>query len=292
MPLLAELSSDRGSATPLAAIAGALGQSPTHAQRVFSRLAGESPKRFELRLRLELAAAQLIAGDRPVLDIALDVGFDSHEGFTRAFRRRFGLAPRTFRQTHRLSDADRRRHAALLTSIGPCLRLYRTSLDRTTKGPDDMSYDITRKSLAPAPFLYQRRRVEHDHIAAALGEILPHVFGYAMKNQIAFAGPPLCRYRDWGAAMVTLEAGLPVVPGASAGDGVELGELPGGDAAVTIHTGPYDTLRDAHAAVDRWLAANGLEPAGDLWESYLTDPGEVPDPAEWKTEIVWPCRPA
>jgi AraC family transcriptional regulator len=292
LPLLAELSSSRDAPSSLAELAAALDRSPAHAQRVFTRLAGESPKRFDLRLRLELAAARLISTDRSVLDVALEVGFDSHEGFTRAFGRHFETSPRAFRAAHHLSVAERRRHAALLTSIGPCLRLYRAPLGRTAKGPDEMTYDITRKTLQPTPVLYQSRRVAHGKIAETLGEILPAVFGHAMKNQIPLAGPPLCRYVDWSPALVTLEAGLPVGDGAEPGDGVSLGELSGGEAAVTVHTGPYESLHDAHAAVERWLADNELEPAGDPWESYLTDPGEVPDPADWKTEIVWPCKPA
>jgi AraC family transcriptional regulator len=54
--------------------------------------------------------------------------------------------------------------------------------------------------------------------------------------------------------------------------------------------GPYETLHETHAAVERWIEANGGKVAGAPWEVYLTDPGEVPDPAEWQTEIVWPVE--
>ena len=67
-------------------------------------------------------------------------------------------------------------------------------------------------------------------------------------------------------------------------------ELPGGAAAVAIHEGAYDTLPDTHAAIERWLDANGLTSAGAPWETYLTDPGEVPDPKDWRTEVVYPLR--
>ena len=50
----------------------------------------------------------------------------------------------------------------------------------------------------------------------------------------------------------------------------------------------YDTLSEAYAALETWMSANGLKPAGDAWEVYLTDPGEVPDQADWQTEINWP----
>lgn len=291
LPLLVRLNHSRDRATPLADLARDFHQSPTHFQRTFTRLVGESPKRLDLRLRLELAAARLLSTERSVIDIALAVGFASHEGFTRAFGRHFGLTPKRFRNEHQLSDGARERHVELLTALGPCVRLYRVPIANRSPGQTTMSYDITRQTIEPATVLYQRRRVEHAKIAETLGQILPHVFTYATKAQIPLAGPPLCRYRDWGPALVTLEAGIPVAEGAAAGDGVEVGQLWAGEAAVTIHTGPYDTLTDAYTAVDKWLAANGLLPADALWESYLTDPGEVPDPAEWKTQIFWPCKP-
>ena len=64
--------------------------------------------------------------------------------------------------------------------------------------------------------------------------------------------------------------------------------LPGGTIAVTIHAGPYDKLGDAYSAVQEWMNANGYKPNGAPWEAYLTDPGDHPNPADWKTEVCWP----
>lgn len=64
--------------------------------------------------------------------------------------------------------------------------------------------------------------------------------------------------------------------------------LPGRDAVVTIHAGPYESLGDTHIALDRWMSDSGLTAAGGPWEIYLTDPGEVPDQDDWQTKIVWP----
>ncbi len=56
-------------------------------------MVGETPKQYTLRLRLERAVARLITSGDAVLDIALALGLNSHEVFTRAFRRRFGCTP-------------------------------------------------------------------------------------------------------------------------------------------------------------------------------------------------------
>src|SRR5687768_14313924 len=74
------------------------GWSAFHFHRSFRRIVGETPKQYMLRLRLERAAARLATGSEPVVSIAADAGFASHEVFTRAFRRRFGLTPSAYRR--------------------------------------------------------------------------------------------------------------------------------------------------------------------------------------------------
>src|SRR5215471_10677430 len=79
-------------------LAGKARSSRFHLHRLFSVTVGETPKQFSLRLRLDRAAALLLATTDSVLDIALSCGFNSHEVFTRAFRRRFGIAPSNYRE--------------------------------------------------------------------------------------------------------------------------------------------------------------------------------------------------
>ena len=292
LPLLARISRDRDVTLSLEELAAEAGRSPFYLQRAFSRIVGESPKQYDKRLRLECAAVLLLTTTRSIIDIALSVGFESHEGFTRAFHTHFGLAPRDFRARGVPGDRARiARHAELVRALGPCLRLYRAPIQPTSfREKETMSYDIVQKQLSEQTFLHRARRCEPADIAKVLGDILPSVFRYATESGIAMMGPPITRYRSWGPALVSIEAGIPVAPGASGEGDIVAGTLPGGPAAITTHTGPYDGLGDAHAAVQRWIDANGLEPGDAPWEVYLTDPGEVPDPAEWKTEIVWPLR--
>jgi transcriptional regulator GlxA family with amidase domain len=64
--------------------------SPAHFQRTFQALVGETPKNYVARLRL-------LIHDVTLLDITLDCGFQNHETFTRAFRRRFGMPHSSYR---------------------------------------------------------------------------------------------------------------------------------------------------------------------------------------------------
>ncbi len=154
-----------------------------------------------------------------------------------------------------------------------------------------MDYSITTKELRAQPALVTERRMKPSEIGAQLGEMFGSVFQYAQQNGVALAGPPFARYLDMSPGLMTVQAGFPVAaaPDSPAG-AITVETLPGGPAAVTTHAGPYEQLRDAHAAVQNWIAARGLAPAGAPWESYVTDPAESPDPKDWKTEIFWPVR--
>lgn len=73
--------------------------SRSHAVRSFTARFGESPAAFRRRLTLERAALALKETEERVTDIALDGGFHSLEGFTRAFSRAFGVSPSLYRRT-------------------------------------------------------------------------------------------------------------------------------------------------------------------------------------------------
>jgi AraC family transcriptional regulator len=275
----------------LHALADRAGLSPCHLHRVFAGAAGETPRQFTSRLRLGRAAALLLSGREPVLDIALACGFQSHEVFCRAFRRCFGMSPSAYRErgfTTAVDAAQSRLHAALVDSIGPCVGLYHTNENQRS----GMTYSITTKEITAHPVLLVRRRVKRSEIAKMIGESLPLVFMHAQKTGAALAGVPFARYLDWGPGMITMEAGMQVSSPGALGEGDVLADmLPGGLVAATMHEGLYDTLSDAHGAIQQWVEEHGFKPAGAPWESYVTDPGECPDPKDWQTEVIWPLAP-
>jgi AraC family transcriptional regulator len=290
----------------LAALAAQAGLSVFHLHRMFSDIAGETPKQYTLRLRVSRGAALLLTSGHSVLDVALSCGFRSHEAFTRAFRRQFGMAPRAYRArglVARDSAAAAAFHAALVRRIGPCVGLFHVRPDGRPQR-SVMTYSIVKKDLVPQPVLIVRRRVKRSEIAAAIGEALPHIFQYAQQHGIALAGHPFTRYVEVGAGLLTIEPGMRVVvseqPPASVDDAARKAAsretpviqdtLPGGPAATTVHAGTYETLSDAYAALETWMESQGLPSAGPPWESYITDPAEHPDPKDWKTEVCWPVR--
>jgi len=290
-PVLAFAAAHLDEDVSLRVLAERAGLSPFHLHRVFRDTAGETPKQYTLRLRLGRAAAMLLTGDESILDIALSCGFQSHEAFCRAFRMRFGLTPTAYRQRGFAASLDRsqaRRHAEIVSSVGPCIGLFHINENRRTT-ESEMDYSISKKELAPQPALIVRRRVKRSEIAATIGEVLPHIFVYAQQNGIALAGLPFTRYVEMGPGLVTMEPGMRVTSPGAAGQGEVIADtLPGGPAVTTIHAGPYDKLSEAYAAIEHWMETEGLVAAGAPWESYLNDPSDFPDPKDWKTEVFWP----
>jgi len=276
----------------LTVLAAQAGLSAFYLHRVFSAAAGETPKQFTLRLRLARAAAMLLATEGSVLEIALDCGFQSHEAFSRAFRRRWGMTPSAYRArgfAGRISQAQTGEHAALVDGVAPCLAFFHHQ-DKGRLGQENMAYSITKKQIPAQPVLVVRRRIKPSEVATTLAEVLGQVFMHAQGNGIALAGQPLTRYLEWGPGIWTIEAGMPVTFHAAAPSdgGVIADTLPGGWVATTTHSGSYDKLNEAHAAVQQWMEAGGLTAAGAPWEVYTTDPADFPDPKDWKTEIFWP----
>jgi len=77
-------------------LADAAGYSPWHAAKIFKELLGKTPFEYIRSVRLSQAALVLRDQREKVVDVALDFVFDSHEGFTRAFSREFGIAPQRY----------------------------------------------------------------------------------------------------------------------------------------------------------------------------------------------------
>jgi AraC family transcriptional regulator len=69
-----------------------------HFDRLIAAAAGEPPATFRRRILLERAAYRLLTSDRTVLDVAIEAGYGSHEAFTRAFARAYGMSPARWRR--------------------------------------------------------------------------------------------------------------------------------------------------------------------------------------------------
>lgn len=75
------------------------GYSRYHAIRLFKQYIGQTPSEYIRALRLSHAAVHLRDSNDKVLETALDASFESHDGFTRAFSRQFGIGPAAYQKS-------------------------------------------------------------------------------------------------------------------------------------------------------------------------------------------------
>jgi AraC family transcriptional regulator len=104
----------------LAALAGVAGLSTYHFVRQFTARFGTSPMAYVREQRMALAASRL-ADDKPpaLVELAFDLGFESQEGFTRAFKRAHGVSPGRYRR----NPQSTREEIAAMSDAGSQSRL-------------------------------------------------------------------------------------------------------------------------------------------------------------------------
>ncbi|BDA80949.1 AraC family transcriptional regulator (plasmid) [Leptospira kobayashii] len=99
--------------------------SPWHFHRFFKKHQGENVQSYIKRLRIEKAAYELKISDFPILEIAMEAGYESNEAFTRAFKRFLGKTPSQFRNDSKQTKTNKGKTKLLFQSIGLDEREFR-----------------------------------------------------------------------------------------------------------------------------------------------------------------------
>jgi DNA-binding transcriptional MerR regulator len=125
-------------------------------------------------------------------------------------------------------------------------------------------------------------------IPAAIGELHAHMASVGASVQ----GPPTVVYSfPDERGVLRFDTCWPVADEVEGGGRIEAVTLPACVAATYLHRGLYEELRHTHGALQSLLAEHGVETAGDAREVYLSDPAEVPDPADYETIVQYPVVP-
>ena len=81
-------------------LAGQIFFSKSHYKRLFQAVIGESVMEYVKKRRLQRAGIMLCETNASVLEISLQFGYTSHEGFSRAFSEYFGMPPTKYRKRY------------------------------------------------------------------------------------------------------------------------------------------------------------------------------------------------
>lgn len=77
-------------------LAAMAGYSPYHFYRIFHKHTGYTLMDYVVKRKLQYALHELVNGKK-VIEIAMDYGFDTHAGFTKAFKKCFGSPPSLYK---------------------------------------------------------------------------------------------------------------------------------------------------------------------------------------------------
>lgn len=83
---------------PLAEIAAALHVSPSYLHATFKRSVGATPAQIVTARRIDRAKSLISAGEKSMLEIALELGFCSQSHFNKVFLKECGITPATYKK--------------------------------------------------------------------------------------------------------------------------------------------------------------------------------------------------
>lgn len=84
----------------LEGLAEKVGYSKYHLHRMFTSLVGFSVHQYVIRRKLTESAKKLLFSELPILEIALNAGYESQQAYTHAFKGLYKMTPQVFRRKH------------------------------------------------------------------------------------------------------------------------------------------------------------------------------------------------
>ena len=94
---------DRAFAAGARELARLAGRSPEHVARTLKAKAGVTPMEIVTAHRMRFAAAELRLSARPIIEIAIDCGYESLSHFYAVFKRTHGMSPRKYRMRNQMT---------------------------------------------------------------------------------------------------------------------------------------------------------------------------------------------
>ena len=240
----------------LSELARAAGYSQWHAARVFKELTGKAPFEYVRALRLTKAALLLRDEQPKIVDVAFDFVFASHEGFTRAFSRQFGVSPVDYRRNPkqiRLFMPDRARDRYL----------------KLQKGEIEMAADEAAKTLfvqvveRPARKVILKRGIKATHYFEYCGEVGCDVWDVLSRVKEAMYEPigmwlPRGMIKP-GTSTYVQGVEVPADYSGEVPDGFEVMDLP--PCKMMVFQGePYDDCRFEEAIGELWEVMKRYRP--------------------------------
>ncbi|NUH42178.1 AraC family transcriptional regulator [Streptomyces samsunensis] len=246
-----------------------------HFRRLFSALAGISLSEYIRRRRLTVAGAEVLAGERTLLEIAVRYGYGSGEAFARAFRAMHGVGP-----------GEARRAGAAVNSQP------RMSFRLVVEGSSSMRYRVVEKERFHVVGKKVRVPLVHEGVNPRIAEFIRSIDGETMRRIAALSDQQpegilgVSDNLDPSRAEGTeLDYYHGVVTGAAAPEGLDGLAVPAGAWAVFENSGPFPRAlqylwRDVFT---QWFPSNPYEsrPGPEILRTRLSQDAARADAELW-----------
>ena len=246
--------------------------SPFHFHRIFRANVGEGVAEYVRRIRIEAAAIALKSTSDSVTTIALDAGYGSHEAFTRAFRRRFGVSPLDCRNNHLLNAKEQ---------------------ETKTMSGEITTREVRVETIDPLRVAFLRFVGPYE----GCGPTFDRLMGWAGPKGLLGPGTKVLAvcHDDpdvTPADKLRLDCCFTVPEDFEAVEDLQVQTIPAGECVVLTHRGPYTGLKEAYGWLyGEWLSTSGREFANQPpFEIYTNNPSDTP-PEELVTEICVSLKP-
>ncbi|MHA3915506.1 AraC family transcriptional regulator [Halovulum sp. GXIMD14793] len=213
-----------------------------HMCRAFQQTSGMSIMTYIRARRLSKAADVLAKGDSDILQVALDTGYASHEAFTRAFARYFGVLPSTVRQARSLSSLTRMEPLQMKKDM--IVEVAKPRIEtRDAFRVVGLSADCSFENISAIPGLWQDFNTREDEVnGSVIGTAYGVCYNVDKAGNFSYLAGIEAKGQTEGFASV---------------------DLPEGRYAVFTHSGHIsDMPKTVYTIWNKSLSDAGLDPSG------------------------------
>ena len=133
-----------------------------------------------------------------------------------------------------------------------------------------------------------RLTIPREQIQQVMGPAIGEVMQAVAAQGVVPTGPVFSHHFKMSPDQFDFEVGVPVSKPVTPIGRVKPSQLPAARVARAVYRGGYEGLGGAWGEFHAWIAANGHQPAVNLWEFYAKGPELSANPADWQTELNQP----
>ena len=228
----------------------------------FWAITGYSYKEYVIKRRLTEAMKILLSSEEKVLTIALEIGYESHEAFSRAFKNEFGISPFRFRK--------RRQSMGGLEKINLIKEMYMGVIIKKLPRMRVASF----KGFAPDPEIKADKKMRNWLKEKQIEDKANRVFGHNIDKQGNLSYDPVnIGYK----VMVTIDDDMIIEK-----EEVDVETIEPGEFVVTGIEGNFESDPQGKWIMEGWQRLN---------EMIKQKGYKVKSPARWFEEVLEPSKP-